>query len=82
MKTDLYKTKKLIVAPENIRDNTCCFAVAEKAIVDARWNYDDILYILEKENNHKWGSNADRKQRKQDINKVIDFVCLNVNLFL
>ena len=57
--------------------NCLCFAVAEECMKRNELNFDDIEEINNHFENHRWGTNADRKYRKSAINKAIEKVALN-----
>ena len=54
-----------------------CPAVAEKAMERNCINFDDIERINNHYEEHKWGSDTDRKYRKTAINKAIKKVAAN-----
>lgn len=56
--------------------------VAEKAMKRSNINFDDIEHINNHYENHRWGSDADRKYRKSAINKAIAKVAANAKDFL
>ena len=58
-----------------------CLASALEAIDRSDINFDDIERINEHYENHRWGSNADRKYRKAAINKAILKVASNPKKF-
>lgn len=59
-----------------------CFAVAEKAMKRSGINFDDIERINNHYENHRWGSDADRKYRKSAIKKAIAKIAANAKDFL
>jgi len=59
-----------------------CFAVAEAAMKRSGLNFDDIERINDHFENHRWGSNADRKYRQAAINRAIRKVAANPKSFV
>lgn len=59
-----------------------CFAVAEKAMQRSGLNFDDIESINNHHEDHRWGSNTDRKYRQAAINKAIHKVAANPTLYI
>ena len=54
-----------------------CPAVVERAMERNRINFDDIERINNHYEEHKWGSDTDRKYRKTAINKAVRKVAAN-----
>ena len=60
----------------------CCLAVAESVMRRSRLNFDDIEAINGRSENHRWGSDADRRYRKRAINKAIQYVAAHAIQFI
>ncbi len=59
-----------------------CLAVALAAMERSKLNFDDIEEINQHYENHRWGSDADRKYRKAAINKAARKVAANPLLYV
>jgi 3-oxoacyl-(acyl-carrier-protein) synthase len=54
-----------------------CMAAARKAMERSGLSFDDIEYINQHYEVHRWGSNADRKYRKSAIEKAVKKIAEN-----
>ena len=80
MKTKINFTEEEM---QTIQHHGCiCFAVAKNAMERSRLSFDDIERINNHYENHIWGTEADRKYRKQAINKAVNYVAANVLEFI
>jgi hypothetical protein len=73
--------KKVIFTPaelETIREHgVTCEAVARAAMERSGFNFDDIERVNEHYEEHRWGSDTDRRYRKAAVNKAIRRVAAN-----
>lgn len=59
-----------------------CFAVAKMAMERSGLSFDDIEKINEHFENHRWGSDADRRYRNTAVNKAIRKVAANPLMYI
>lgn len=59
-----------------------CIAVARDAMERNKLTFDDIENINNHYEEHRWGSNADRKYRKSALNKAVAKVAANPMKFM
>lgn len=59
-----------------------CYAVAEKAMERSGLSFDDIERINQHAENHRWGSDADRRYRNRAVRRAIEKVAANAKEYL
>ena len=78
--------KRILWSEEELKrieeTGTVCFEVAEAAMIRSKLSFDDIEEINDHYENHKWGSDADRRYRKSAVNKAILRVAANASKFV
>ena len=78
--------KKIIfteIEMETIREHgETCYAVAKAAMERSGLSFDDIEEINNHYENHRWGSDADRRYRQTAVNKAIRKVSANPLMYV
>ena len=59
-----------------------CYAVAEKAMERSDLSFDNIERINQHTENHRWGSDADRRYRERAVRRAIEKVAANAAEYL
>lgn len=58
------------------------YAVAEKAMTRSGYNFDDIERINEHHEDHRWGSDADRRYRNRAVRQAVQKVAANAAQYI
>lgn len=59
-----------------------CYEVAKKAMERSRLNFDDVECINQHFENHRWGSDADRKYRARSVRRAVEKVAAHAVEYL